>query len=216
MTSPHAIARHFLPSRYHYWYARSKLATDPVYAGVGAVLEGSHAPLLDLGCGLGLLAHTLRARGFTPDYAGVDVDARKVVAARAAAEAGALTGVRFDTLDLARGFPDHFGSVCLLDVLQFVPPPVQVRILDDAAARLAPDALLVIRSGLERDGWRLRVTRAVDRWSEWLGWMHGDPPRYPRRVELEAQFERLGLEARFESLRGRTPFENWLITVRRS
>lgn len=215
MTNPQEIARRFLPSRYHYWYARTKLASDPLYAGVGAALDGCSEPLLDVGCGLGLLAHMLRQRGFDADYAGVDIDARKIAAARAAATNAGLAKVRFDALDLATAFPQHRGSVAVLDVLQFVPPSVQVRILDAAAACLAPQARLVMRSGLERDGWRLRITHATDRVSEWLHWMRGEPPRYPRREELEAQFERLGLDARFEPLRGRTPFENWLIVATR-
>ncbi len=123
--------------------------------------------------------------------------------------------MRFDTLDLASGFPAHRGSVALLDVLQFVPPSVQASILDAAAACLTASARLVIRTGLAHDGWRSRVTGAVDRMSEWLGWMRGEPPRYPRREELEARFADLGLDACFEPLRGKTPFENWLIVATR-
>ncbi len=215
MPSSLDIARAYLPAQYHYWYARSKLASDPLYDGVGDALEDYREPLLDVGCGIGLLAHTLRARNFHAAYVGVDIDARKIDSARAAAAKAGLRDVRFDTLDLAAHFPEHAGSVAVLDVLQFVPPSAQVRILDAAAACLTPDALLVIRSGLEQDGWRLRITHAIDRLSEWLHWMRGEPPRYPRRTELEAQFDRLGLDARFEPLRGKTPFENWLIVARR-
>ncbi|MBN8480149.1 MAG: methyltransferase [Xanthomonadales bacterium] len=216
MTTARDIARAYLPGQYHYWYARSKLASDPLYDGVGAALDGCDHPLLDVGCGIGLLAHTLRARGFRADYAGVDIDARKIEAARAAAAKAGLARVRFDVLDLAADFPAHRGTVCILDVLQFVPRSTQARIVDACAACLAPGARLVIRTGLERDGWRLRITRAIDRFSERLGWMRGDPPRYPRREALEAQLAQLGLVARFEPLRGRTPFENWLVTAERA
>ena len=62
------IARAFLPprffgNRYDYFYTLSKLRTDPLYPGVLDALRGSTAPVLDLGCGLGLLAtrgHALR------------------------------------------------------------------------------------------------------------------------------------------------------------
>src|SRR5690606_26431095 len=54
------IAKAFLPphrvlNRWDYHYIRSKLSTDPLYPGVLRALRGSHAPVLDLGCGLGLL-----------------------------------------------------------------------------------------------------------------------------------------------------------------
>ena len=49
------IAAHYLPSRYHYWYALSKLAMDPLYAEVRWVFAQSRAVVLDVGCGIGLL-----------------------------------------------------------------------------------------------------------------------------------------------------------------
>ena len=44
-------------------YTKSKLRTDPLYDGVYRELESSPFPLLDIGCGLGLLAmYSARAR----------------------------------------------------------------------------------------------------------------------------------------------------------
>ena len=209
------IARHYLPLRAHYWYARIKLASDPLYSGVGAVLAKTREPLLDLGCGIGLLVHTLRAQGFSGDYRGVDVDEAKIASAGATATRAQLTGTRFEALDLARGFPEHHGSVALLDIVQFLPPPAQEALLESAIASLTPGAVLVMRSGLQREGWRLRFTRGVDRLARMTGWMNVGPQRYPRREELEQRFARHGLTASFAPLHGRLPFENWLICARR-
>jgi len=211
---PRTIAEHYRPHRHHYWYARIKLATDPLYAGVIDALRDSREPLLDLGCGIGLLAHWLRASGFAADYHGVDNDAAKLEAAVESTRHAQLDRVSFTHVDLASGFPEHEGSVTLLDVLQFVPPAEHARLIDAAIDSLTIDSVLVIRSGLQRPGWRLRLTRAVDRFSRWWGWMNAGPQRYPQRADLEAAFEARGVEAEFEPLRGRTPFENWLIVVR--
>lgn len=59
-----AIAAAFLPtrsfrSRWDYHYTRSKLGSDPLYPGICDALRDTTAPLLDLGCGLGLLAHAV-------------------------------------------------------------------------------------------------------------------------------------------------------------
>ena len=75
-----AIATAFAPehplgNRWDYFYSRSKLGSDPLYPGVCEALRGTTAPLLDLGCGLGLLAHALRADGIDIAYRGVDNDA---------------------------------------------------------------------------------------------------------------------------------------------
>lgn len=208
------IARRFLPHRPHYYYARIKMATDPLYVGVGAALAGTTEPLLDLGCGIGLLAHALRAQGFAADYRGVDIDAGKIDSARAASRRAGLDSVRFDSVDLTCGFPLHRGSVALLDIVQFLPPAAQEDLLEAAIGSLTPGAILVIRTGLARSGWRLRFTRGVDRFARLAGWMNVGPQRYPRREELEQRFARHGLQASFRPLHGRLPFENWLVCVR--
>ncbi len=209
------IARHYLPRRPHYWYARIKLATDPLYTRVGMALAETREPLLDLGCGIGLLAHALRMQGFPGDCLGVDVDEEKIASARAAAARARLIGVHFEAYDLAHGFPAHRGSVALLDIVQFLPPEAQDALLEAAIASLTPGAVLVMRTALHRDGWRLRFTRGVDRFARITRWMNVGPQRYPRREDLEERFARHGLSATFAPLSGRLPFENWLICAKR-
>ncbi|WP_181952596.1 methyltransferase domain-containing protein [Vulcaniibacterium gelatinicum] len=215
-----AIARAFLPARWwhnrwHYHYARLKLGSDPLYPGVLEALRDTHAPLLDLGCGLGLLAHALRRAGLALPYRGVDNDARKIARAREAARAAALPQVAFEVQDLAAGLPAHRGSVALLDVLQFVPPAAQPAILDGAIAMLTPGAKLVIRTGLDDGSRRARITRGMDAFSRLLGWMNAGPQRYPDPDALQARFAAAGLHAEFAPLHGRTPFNNWRIVATR-
>lgn len=212
------IARAFLPpqrlgNRAAYYYVRSKLASDPLYGGICATLRNSRAPLLDLGCGLGLLAHALRQAGLDLPYRGVDNDARKIALARTAAGRRQLGDVSFELLDLAAGVPAHQGNVALLDVLQFVSPQAQDQLLDAAIAMLTPGACLVLRTGLEDGSWRARVTRSVDSFSRWTGWMNAGPRRYPDPDDLRARFAAAGLHSEFSPLFGRTPFNNWRIVA---
>lgn len=214
-----AIARAFLPesrfgNRGNYYYVRSKLASDPLYDGICPLLAQSRVPLLDLGCGLGLLAHTLRQRGIALPYRGVDNDAAKITRARTAAQRRALTDVCFDHVDLAVTLPQHQGSVALLDVLQFLPPVAQSRLIDAAIAMLSRDGVLLIRTGLDDGSWRARFTRAVDSFSRWARWMNSGPRRYPCADDLRARFAAAGLTAEFAPLSGRTPFNNWRIVAR--
>lgn len=214
------IARAFLPVRWYgnrarYYYVRSKLASDPLYGGIVDVLRDSRAPLLDLGCGLGLLAHTLRHAGVTLPYRGVDNDAGKIAQATAAAAAAGLADTHFETIDLATRLPEHRGNVALLDVLQFLPPAAQERLLDAAVAMLTPRASLVLRSGLADESWRAHVTRRVDEFSRWVRWMNAGPTRYPEREALERRFADAGLRTEFSPLFGRTPFNNWRIVATR-
>ncbi len=214
----HTIAAAFLPtrrfgSRWDYFYTRSKLGSDPLYPGICEALRGSTAPLLDLGCGLGLLAHALRDDGIALPYRGVDNDAGKIARASAAAARRQLSDVAFASVDLARELPTHRGSVAILDVLQFIPPEAQVRTLDAAIAMLTPGARLVIRTGLDERGSRARLTRWVDVFSRVLGWMNAGPKRYPNADALRAKFAAAGLQSEFTPLYGNTPFNNWRVVV---
>ena len=214
------IAHAFLPSRWygnrwHYYYSRAKLGSDPLYPGVIDALRGSDAPLLDLGCGIGLLAHALRAAGIALPYRGVDNDAAKIAQARRAADVAGLHNVDFDLVDLAAGMPAHRGAVAILDVLQFVPPQAQDAILDAAVAMLVPGAKLVIRTGLDDGSHRARFTRRIDALSRVLGWMNAGPKRYPNADALRARFDAAGLHSEFTPLYGRTPFNNWRIVATR-
>ncbi len=216
--SARRIARAFAPARWygsrmHYFYARTKLGTDPLYPGIVAALRGTSAPLLDLGCGIGLLAHALRDAGLALPYRGVDSDAGKIGRARAASANAGLRDARFDVVDLAEAIPAHAGSVALLDVLQFVPPAAQDGILDAAIARLTPGARLLLRTGLDDGSLRARTTRRIDTISRTLRWMNAGPQRYPDAASLRARFDAAGLQSEFTPLYGRTPFNNWRVVA---
>jgi SAM-dependent methyltransferase len=213
-----AIARPFRPdhrfgSRWHYHYARIKLRTDPLYPGVVEALRGCDVPLLDLGCGIGLLAHALRATGLTMPYRGVDNDTTKIAHAARAATRAKLPDARFEYIDLSDGPPMHSGSVAILDVLQFVAPEVQDAILGAAVSMLAPGARLVIRTGLDDGSRRARTTRRIDALSRMVGWMNAGPKRYPDAGALRARLDAAGLRAGFTPLHGNTPFNNWLVVA---
>ncbi len=217
-TAARRIAAAFLPSRWygnrwHYHYSRIKLGCDPLYPGVARVLRGCDAPLLDLGCGIGLLAHALHDEGVTLAYRGVDNDAAKIAEARRAACCANLSDADFQVVDLADVLPVHRGSVAMLDVLQYLDDDSQQRLLHGAIAMLAPGARLVIRSGLEDDSRRMWVTRAIDWFGNGIGWMNAAPRRYPRERDLRATLQNAGLQGEFTPLHGNTPFNNWLIVA---
>lgn len=209
------IADSFLPDRWLYWYARSKLGSDPLYGGVAEALRDTRAPLLDIGCGIGLLVHALRACGVDLEYTGVDNDEGKVEQGRLAIARTQLPHARLMAVDATAGLPDHRGSVTLLDVLQFLPPEAQSPLLADVAARVSQEGRLVIRTGLTDGNWRSHVTRGVDVLSRWLRWMNAGPTRYPGRDALAAELSSHGLTATFTPLWGRTPFNNWLVVASR-
>jgi len=211
-----AIAR--IVARYRHWrhrrYVRGKLRWDPLFEAIAPLLAGSSRPLLDIGCGLGLLGQYLRERGARMPYLGVDPDGAKIEEARAAAMAGALD-IDFATLD-ASSLPAFGGDVALIDVLHYLPADLQRQALANAAARVVPGGLLVIRNVLRDDSWRYRLTVAEERFAAALGWMRFATGHFPRREDIESPLASLGFDVSVEPLWGATPFNSYLIVARRT
>ena len=212
------IASAFLPvhplgNRWDYYYTRTKLGSDPLYPGVLQALRGSAAPLLDLGCGLGLLAHALRLDGQTLAYRGVDNDVAKIERARNVAGKSGLADTRFEVVDLAKGPPIHQGSVAILDVLQYLDAAAQQALIDEVIGMLTPGARLVIRTALGDDSRRGQTSRVTDRLANLIGWMQSRPKCYPDADAMRSQLAEAGLQTTFSPLYGNTPFNNWLIVA---
>lgn len=131
------FARAF-PDSHSRWYVATKVATDPLYPAVLAALRGTAGPLLDLGCGMGVLSFYLRAHGFLNPIHGIDYDPRKIAAARHVLAANGARGLTFAQGDARMGLPEHAGSITILDILQYFPPDEQSHLLSTAAGRVRP------------------------------------------------------------------------------
>lgn len=202
------------PTRQERWYVMGKLAADPLYPAVHAVIQSTTAPLLDVGCGMGVLACYLRQRGWQPAITGVDCDARKIATARGLG--AGFGGIQeFVHGDAGVALPAHCGSVAVLDIMQYLPPATRDAMLRQCAARIAADGVLVLRTGFRDDSRRFRVTRTVDRLAAWVNWMQTPPVHYPQPDELCLVLADAGLRGEFKPLWGRTPFNNWLGVFRR-
>lgn len=195
-------------------YVRGKLASDPVYAAVAARIDGTSLPLLDIGCGIGLLGQYLHAQGHHQPYLGLDHDPRKIAAGQRAAQRAGLDAVmRLQQADAAE-LPAQQGHVALLDVLHYLPAARQPTLLRDAARHLSPQGCLIIRNVLREPNWRFHATRVEEFFLRASGWIPGGAQHYPSADEVRAPLEQAGLEVHFEPLRGRTPFNSYLVVAR--
>lgn len=210
--SPWRLARRYGADRYHAHFVFFKSLLDPVYAAAAQRLMGTALPLLDVGCGPGLLAAYLRAAGFGERVTGLDYDARKIaVACRALAD----ERTRFFVGDARHDQPDHCGHVAILDILQYMSAEDQAAVLTQAAARVAPGGWFILRTGLREANWRFRLTAAMDRLAKHAAWMKAEPVSYPAREWLRGQLEGCGLVGEVLPLSGRLPFNNFLFSYRR-
>ena len=196
-------------------YTASKLGTDPLYQALASNLADSPLPLLDLGCGLGISAFYLRCKGVSAPIHGLDYDGRKIEAARRAAARSGFTGLTFTRHDARSGLPDHCGNVSILDILQFFQPAEQDALLRQAAARVAPGGVLVVRSGLRDDSLRFKITVAGDLLAKATFWMKAAPTHYPTSEDFQRLLAPFGT-VRVSPLWGKTPFNNHLIVLKRT
>lgn len=197
------------------YYVSAKLKSDPLYDAVLEQLTGSSLPLLDLGCGLGLLAFFLRDSGLQMPIHSLDYDERKIIEARELAAARGDKTLTFDFHDAREGLPEHHGNVTILDILQFFDHEQIERLLTLAAERVAPGGKLVLRSCLKDESWRFKVTVGGDFLAKATFWMKDAPIHYPTAEDFKTVLSRFG-KVSITPLWGRTPFNNHLIVMEKA
>ena len=193
------------PTRFLRTYVRLKVRHDPVYDAVFERIGTTEDPLLDVGCGVGVLAAYLRARGFNAPIRGIDHDERKVTIARSV-----VPEVAFGVED-ARTAIDDGGTVVLLDLLHYFRADDQARILASAATHATT---VIVRDAIRDGSWRYRLTYAQEAFSRAVRWLRAERLHFPRRDDVLRPFA--NFHAEVVPLRGQTPFNNYLFVFRRS
>ena len=191
-------------------YVRWKVRTDPAYAAVRDVLRGRSRPVVDLGCGVGLLPLYLREHGHAAPMIGIDFDQRKIDVARKAAQRYA--DIEFVAGDARDPLPAD-RDIVILDILHYFDSASQQRILANAVRAAGGDGVIVIRQGIRDGSWRYRLTALVDGLARVFKWMKAEQLNLPTREEVEAPFTDFVAEVR--PLWGRMPYNSYLFVFRR-
>ena len=194
-----------------YYYAIGKIALDPAYPAVAKTLGNSTFPLLDLGCGMGLLAAYLRASGHRAPIVGWDLDKQKIAVAQTILPGGSESFRAGDALN----FSEHCGDVVMLDVLHYFNDKDQERLLRKIAASIAPQGVALIRLALNEPNWRFAATKAEEWFVHFSRWIPIRGGNFPTREEVSLPFAEKGLGVEVRPMWGWTPFNSYLFTIRR-
>jgi len=201
--------------KWHQHYAETKLRTDPAYDAIHSVLKDyCDFPLLDIGCGIGLLEFYLRERKMNFPITGLDHDVEKIKIAGSLAEAH-YEDIRFELGHAEAELPDTYGNVVLLDVLQYFSDELQEEILRKAADSVAPGAVMIIRSGLKDSSLRSGISKLADHFGHLITWMKSPVCEYPTEQFINGVLRSEGLQGQTQPLWGYTPFNNYLLVFRR-
>ncbi len=147
-----------------------RLASAP-WSRVVAAVEASRGPLLDVGCGPGLLAFLLGRRGFADAYLGVDPDPRKVERARAWLGESASRSFRAARVEDAS--EEGFDRAAIVDVLYLVPRQARPALLSAVAERLRPGGRVVVLTSGGGPRWKRLLDRLQERLATLLGVTRG-------------------------------------------
>jgi 2-polyprenyl-3-methyl-5-hydroxy-6-metoxy-1,4-benzoquinol methylase len=194
-------------------YVGSKLRHDPVYPAAYELFSGSDVPILDVGCGVGLLAFYLRERGCRQPILGLDVDSRKV-------RQGTRIAQRYKDVDLrsqdVQGpLPDFSGTIALFDVLHYLPLAGQTALLSHLARCVALAGSLVIRDCPRDSGPRFWMTWAAEKFAQAVSWNWNTSLHFPSRERIYDAFPEIEFERESRPLWGTSPFNNYLFVFRR-
>jgi 2-polyprenyl-3-methyl-5-hydroxy-6-metoxy-1,4-benzoquinol methylase len=202
------------PSRWLRSYVGSKLRSDPAFPAAFHLLRESNQPLLDIGCGIGLLAFYLRERGLNATLVGLDLDERKI--RRAAKVAGSsYSDMQFIAGDARQKEFGISGNVVLLDVLHYLRPADQEQLLQRAAACVAPNGVLLIRDAPRDKNLRFWLTVVAEKFAQAISWNIAAQLHFPTRQQISAPFSPAEFVGESRPLWGRTPFNNHLFIFRR-
>lgn len=202
-------------SRWLRGYVASKLSSDPLFPLAYEYFRESAEPILDLGCGVGLLAFYLRERGLPQAITGVDIDERKVRSAAESARRGGYADLRFVALDVARDLPAMGGSFAVFDLLHYLAPNAQQNLLRALVGRVAHGGLLLLRD-CPRDGSaRFRITYAAEIFAQMISWNWTAPLHFPTSDSINDAFDPAEFEREVRPAWGGTPFNNKLFIFRR-
>jgi 2-polyprenyl-3-methyl-5-hydroxy-6-metoxy-1,4-benzoquinol methylase len=195
-------------------YVGSKLRRDPVFPAAYELFCGSDEPILDVGCGLGLLAFYLRERGCRQPILGLDVDARKIRRGKSIA-AGRYEDVDLRQEDVQQAIPAFTGNVALFDVLHYLPAAGQTSLLAHLAKCVPPGGILVIRDCPRDNGPRFWITFLAEKFAQVVSWNLNAPLHFPSREGIAAAFDENEFTREDRPLWGITPFNNQLFIFRR-
>jgi SAM-dependent methyltransferase len=224
-----AAARRYAPAgRFARHFARGKLAGDPVFAAIlrrGLIPDG--ARLLDLGCGQGCLLALLVAAedehragrwpsDWPPPPRGLALRGIEFLAKDVARANVALGGAGTVELGDLRTAPLPPGDVVvLMDVLHYLEPEAQERLLARIAQALGPGGVFLTRVGDPSAGFAAALTWLVDQ-AVAIGRGQG-LHRFHRRTlaDWAAALERHGFAVAAEPMNGGLPFANVLLVGRK-
>ena len=207
------VAKSYGRSRWLRGYVRGKLAWDPVFPLARREIVLRQQPVVDIGCGIGLLGISMRAAGIPLRYRGTDIVPWKINKAKDSVRYYGFEDLGFDVTDALSTQIPPGATVCMFDVLHYLDPASQRAMLGRLADAAESGSLVLLRTGLRGTGWRYSVTMLEELWTRATGWIRGGAINFPAGEDIQQFFTERRLVSTISPLWGRTPFASHLVRI---
>jgi 1-acyl-sn-glycerol-3-phosphate acyltransferase len=129
------------------WYLKIKTRLEKNYQLLHEWLP-QRGHISDMGCGYGFMSYLLHFAAPGRDITGYDYDEEKISVANHCFSRD--QHIRFVEADISKLYPEPSDGIILADVLHYLQPDQQVKLLEACMDRLNPGGVLLVRDG-DRD-----------------------------------------------------------------
>lgn len=180
-----------------------------------AVVE-RHAPergaILDVGCGHGLLSNLLALGSSERDVLGIDLDARKIEAARRTSRG--RTNIRFEVASASDAPAGRYQAITVGDVFYLIPPDEQRVLMALFQRLLIPGGVFLWKSQVREPRWKYVITYGQEWLMTHLGPTSGHGLHFLNTAESLAALRDVGFHAEALPLASWRPYTDVLFIAR--
>lgn len=144
------------------WYMRIKTRLENNYALFHELLPKS-GKIMDVGCGYGFMSYMLHFLAPERQLLGVDYDEEKIAVAQHCYLRNAR--IQFETADITQYTLEHQDAFVILDVLHYLQPEAQEKLLQQCIGKLNPGGVIIVRDGDADLGKRHEGTKMTELFS---------------------------------------------------
>ena len=189
---------------------RFTILRQPFLEEIGQYLP-ARGEVLDMGCGFGLFSLYFASLAPGRRITGVDLDAKRIDAARHSASKLGLGNVTYEACDaVAWQSRKRFDAVYMLDLIHHLPQSEVESFLASVAGRIQPGGVLILKDVAPTPRYKMLFTLLLDRLMVGM-----DPIRYWPPNELSALLDRLGFEVMRHRMTDILPYPHLLYVCRK-